>query len=92
MVMTENLIQSVLAVDQLDQPLDVMEKHKAPRNGILHRAFSIFLFRSSGSSFQVLLQQTTEMLYQTFLEKIADSIKSGFFQASLQRLIQGGRL
>lgn len=42
--------------------------------------------------FSSLPQQTTEMLYQTFLEKIADSIKSSSFQASLQRLIQGGRL
>ena len=65
MVMIEKLIQSVLAVDRLDQPLGVIEKHKAHRNGILHRAFSIFLFRSSGSSFQVLLQQRAHGKYHS---------------------------
>ena len=42
--------------------------------------------------FSSLPQQTIEILYQTFIEKIADSIKSSSFQASLQSLIQGGRL
>ena len=60
MIVAENLVQTVLAVDQLDKPLGLIEKHEAHRDGILHRAFSIFLFRSFGSSFQILLQQRAE--------------------------------
>ncbi|PWU14535.1 MAG: hypothetical protein C5B45_04270 [Chlamydiae bacterium] len=42
--------------------------------------------------FSSLSPQITEMLYHTFLEKIADSIKSSSFQVSLQKLIQGDAL
>lgn len=42
--------------------------------------------------FSSLSPQITEMLYHTFLEKIAESIKSSSFQVSFQKLIQGGDL
>lgn len=44
----------VILVDATDQPLGTMEKMEAHEKALLHRAFSIFLFNSSG---EMLLQQ-----------------------------------
>lgn len=44
----------LIAVDAEDRPLHAVEKMSAHREGILHRAFSIFLFDTQG---RVLLQQ-----------------------------------
>ncbi|PWU14536.1 MAG: isopentenyl-diphosphate delta-isomerase [Chlamydiae bacterium] len=57
MVINQKETQFVLEVDCLDQPLRLVEKHEAHFNGILHRAFSIFVFRQLGTSLQLLLQQ-----------------------------------
>lgn len=43
-------------------------------------------------SVTVIPREITEGLYQTFLQKIRDSIENSFFHVSLQRLIQGGHL
>lgn len=44
----------VILVDENDQPIGEMEKMEAHRQGLLHRAFSIFIFNSNQ---ELLLQQ-----------------------------------
>lgn len=44
----------ITLVDENDQPLGPMEKLEAHEKGLLHRAFSVFVFNSKG---EVLLQQ-----------------------------------
>jgi len=46
--------ERVILVDEHDAPQGTMEKMEAHERGLLHRAFSIFLFNSSG---ELLLQQ-----------------------------------
>ncbi len=55
----------VLRVNQLDQPLGLIEKYEAHRKGLLHRAFSVFLFRHFNSSFQLLLNQRSLKKYHS---------------------------
>ena len=47
----------LLEVDHSDRPIGLVEKKNAHLKGILHRAFSIFIFREVGSGTQLLLQQ-----------------------------------
>lgn len=47
----------VILVDELDQQTGTAEKLFAHQNNLLHRAFSVFIFRSGTSSPEVLLQQ-----------------------------------
>ena len=47
----------LLQVDHSDRPIGLVEKQEAHLKGILHRAFSIFIFREVGSAPQLLLQQ-----------------------------------
>jgi len=47
-------INEVILVDEGDIAIGVMDKMEAHRRGLLHRAFSIFLFNSKG---EVLLQR-----------------------------------
>lgn len=44
----------LIAVDAEDRPLHAVEKMSAHREGVLHRAFSVFIFDTQG---QVLMQQ-----------------------------------
>jgi isopentenyl-diphosphate delta-isomerase len=44
----------VILVDEYDQELGLMEKHEAHKKGLLHRAFSAFVFNSNG---ELLLQR-----------------------------------
>ena len=44
----------LIAVDAEDRPLHAVEKMNAHREGVLHRAFSVFIFDTQG---QVLMQQ-----------------------------------
>src|SRR4051794_22260886 len=46
--------EMVILVNERDEALDQMEKIEAHRKGLLHRAFSIFIFNSKG---EMLLQQ-----------------------------------
>ena len=52
--------QEVVLVTLLDEPIGVMEKMEAHRKGLLHRAFSIFIFDSKGC---MLLQQRAAQKY-----------------------------
>ena len=46
--------QQVILVDQHDNALGFMDKMEAHKKGLIHRAFSIFIFNSRG---EMLLQQ-----------------------------------
>lgn len=50
----------VILVDEQDQVLGTMEKMEAHRQGVLHRAFSVFIFDSKG---RMLLQQRAAQKY-----------------------------
>lgn len=52
----------VVLVDESDQELGVMEKHQAHVAGVLHRAFSVFVFNSNG---ELLLQQRAADKYHS---------------------------
>jgi isopentenyl-diphosphate delta-isomerase len=54
--------EHVVLVDRHDQELGSMEKLEAHRRGLLHRAFSIFLFGPDG---RVLLQQRAHTKYHS---------------------------
>ena len=47
----------IVQVERSDRLVGLVEKKHAHLNGILHRAFSIFVFREAQSSLQLLLQQ-----------------------------------
>ena len=48
------IAEQVILVDEKDNPVGVAEKMEAHRKGLLHRAFSVFIFNSKG---EMLLQQ-----------------------------------
>lgn len=52
--------QEVILVTPQDEPIGVMEKMEAHRKGVLHRAFSIFIFDSNG---RMLLQRRSPQKY-----------------------------
>jgi isopentenyl-diphosphate delta-isomerase len=52
----------VILVNPTDQPVGRMEKMEAHEKGILHRAFSVFLFNDKG---QTLLQQRASSKYHS---------------------------
>lgn len=52
----------VVLVDDADQPIGYEEKIKAHRQGLLHRAFSVFLFDQRG---HLLLQRRTKAKYHS---------------------------
>ena len=58
----ENL---VVLVDEFDHPVGVEEKWLAHRKGLLHRAFSVFVYRKKETLCQVLLQQRHPDKYHT---------------------------
>jgi isopentenyl-diphosphate Delta-isomerase len=55
-------METVILVDEFDNAIGEMEKMEAHEKGLLHRAFSIFLFNSSK---QVLLQQRALKKYHS---------------------------
>ena len=52
----------VILVDEKDRPVGVAEKMKAHQKGLLHRAFSVFIFNSKG---EMLLQQRAVHKYHS---------------------------
>lgn len=54
--------QEVVLVDESDRPIGIAEKQKAHLDGVLHRAFSIFVFNASG---QLLLQRRARHKYHS---------------------------
>jgi isopentenyl-diphosphate delta-isomerase len=53
-------VNEVILVNEKDQPIGTMEKMEAHRQGVLHRAFSVFIFDSKG---RMLLQQRAAQKY-----------------------------
>ncbi|MBS1596800.1 MAG: isopentenyl-diphosphate Delta-isomerase [Bacteroidetes bacterium] len=54
--------QEVILVDEQDQQVGVMEKMEVHRKGLLHRAFSVFIFNEKG---EMLLQQRSMIKYHS---------------------------
>ncbi len=54
--------QEVILVNENDEPVGVMDKQEAHRQGVLHRAFSVFIFNSRG---EMLLQQRARNKYHS---------------------------
>ncbi len=54
--------EKIILVDQNDVPLGPIEKLEAHKKGLLHRAFSVFLFNSKG---ELLLQQRADDKYHS---------------------------
>lgn len=55
-------IEKVILVDEYDNALGEMEKLEAHQKGLLHRAFSVFIFNSKN---QLLLQQRNPLKYHS---------------------------
>ena len=55
-------MEEVILVDERDEPVGSMEKMEAHRKGILHRAFSIFIFNDRN---EMLLQQRAISKYHS---------------------------
>lgn len=55
-------LQQVILVDEQDAPVGVMEKMEAHQKGVLHRAFSIFIFNDKSG---MLLQQRADDKYHS---------------------------
>ena len=56
------MIERVVLVDENDNELGVMEKMEAHQKGLLHRAFSVFVFNQKG---EMLLQQRAIRKYHS---------------------------
>jgi isopentenyl-diphosphate delta-isomerase len=56
------MIEEVILVNEADEPIGVMEKMEAHEKGLLHRAFSVFIFNSKN---QMLLQQRALTKYHS---------------------------
>ena len=54
--------EKVVLVTENDEVLGLMEKQQAHINGLLHRAFSVFLFNSKG---EMLLQKRAAEKYHS---------------------------
>jgi isopentenyl-diphosphate delta-isomerase len=49
-------------VDAQDRPIGTLDKHQAHRDGVLHRAFSVFIFNARG---ELLLQRRSATKYHS---------------------------
>lgn len=54
---TTEIIERVVLVDEQDNSVGVEEKMKAHQLGLLHRAFSVFVYRYTDQGLEFLLQQ-----------------------------------
>lgn len=54
--------EQIILVDELDNAIGTMEKMEAHEKGLLHRAFSVFIFNSKG---ELLLQQRALTKYHS---------------------------
>lgn len=50
-------IETVILVNENDEPQGIAEKMQAHREGLLHRAFSILLYKKTAAGFEFLLQR-----------------------------------
>ena len=54
---------NVLLVDENDRPLRLMAKMAAHEQGLLHRAFSVFVFQQRSDGYYMLLQKRAQTKY-----------------------------
>ncbi|MBS0358842.1 MAG: isopentenyl-diphosphate Delta-isomerase [Proteobacteria bacterium] len=59
------MLNTVVLVDEHDNPIGVEEKLKAHQEGLCHRAFSIFILREKNGKFETLLQQREKSKYHS---------------------------
>ena len=62
MVSTAAITDQLILVDEQDNPVGTCEKMEAHRQGLLHRAFSVFIFDAQG---RMLLQQRALSKYHS---------------------------
>ncbi len=55
-------MEQVIIVDAEDKPIGTMDKLEAHKKGVLHRAFSIFIFNANG---EMLLQKRASSKYHS---------------------------
>jgi isopentenyl-diphosphate delta-isomerase len=55
-------MEELILVNELDEPVGIMEKMEAHKKGLLHRAFSVFIFNTKG---EMLLQQRAPQKYHS---------------------------
>lgn len=60
-----NASQTVILVDEQDNPLMTADKYEAHRLGQLHRAFSVFIFRQDGPQLELLMQKRAADKYHS---------------------------
>ena len=58
-------LQPVILVDEYDHPVGTSEKLAAHQQGLLHRAFSVFVFRMYEQRLELLLQQRQKDKYHS---------------------------
>lgn len=58
-----SVIANVLLVDEQDRPIRLMEKIAAHEEGLLHRAFSAFVFQTRNGVTHLLLQKRAQTKY-----------------------------
>lgn len=58
-------MDEIILVDKHDHQIGTCDKLKAHQEGLLHRAFSIFIFREHDHALKVLLQQRHEKKYHS---------------------------
>lgn len=63
--MSDTHFPHVILVDQEDNEIGIAEKIEAHRLGLLHRAFSVFLYRHSDNGLELLLQQRHVQKYHS---------------------------
>lgn len=56
-------VEQIILVDPSDQQIGEIEKHLCHQFGMLHRAFSVFIFREKEGQLQTLLQQRSDNKY-----------------------------
>lgn len=84
------MTEYVILVDENDNELGLMEKLEAHQKGILHRAFSVFIFNSKG---ELLLQQRAAEKYhsaQLWTNTCCSHPRKGetYLQAAHRRLME----
>ena len=57
--------QFVVLVNENDEDIGIMEKLQAHEEGLLHRAFSVFIVREDNNEIEFLLQQRATCKYHS---------------------------
>jgi len=58
-------MSEIMLVNENDEPIGVADKLEAHKNGLLHRAFSIFIYRNGPDGLEILLQKRHSKKYHS---------------------------